>query len=239
LLNIKIISKTGGSLDQIVVQIAIQKSILMIFIIALSYYTIFPFQLGKMAMKIGYARVSTADQHLRMQEDALKSEGCEQIFHDIASGVKTERAGLDEALTHLRKKDVLVVWKLDRLGRSVQHLIETIKKLNERGIGFKSLQENIDTTTSGGKLIFHIFSALAEFERDLIKERTNAGLKAARARGRLGGRPPLLKSDEVKKMLKYYDEQKITVDEICKIFNVSRPSFYNYLNKRKTAIQLA
>ena len=189
-------------------------------------------------MKIGYARVSTADQHLRMQEDALKSDGCEQIFHDIASGVKTERVGLDEALTHLREKDVLVVWKLDRLGRSVQHLIQTIKTLNERGIGFRSLQENIDTTTSGGKLIFHIFSALAEFERDLIKERTNAGLKAARVRGRLGGRPPLLKSDEVKKMLKYYDEQKITVDEICKIFNVSRPSFYNYLNKRKSAIQL-
>lgn len=211
----------------------------MIFIITSTYCTILPFQLGKLAMKIGYARVSTADQHLRMQEDALKSEGCEQIFNDIASGVKTERVGLDEALTHLRENDVLVVWKLDRLGRSVQHLIQTIKTLNARGVGFKSLQENIDTTTSGGKLIFHIFSALAEFERDLIKERTNAGLKAARARGRLGGRPPLLKSDEVKKMLKYYDEQKITVDEICKIFNVSRPSFYNYLNKRKTAIQLA
>jgi len=184
-------------------------------------------------MKIGYARVSTADQHLRMQEDALKSDGCDQIFHDIASGVKTERPGLEEAISYLREKDVLVVWKLDRLGRSVQHLIETIKKLSERGIGFKSLQENIDTTTSGGKLIFHIFSALAEFERDLIKERTNAGLKAARARGRLGGRPPLLKPDQVKKMLGYYDEQKITVDEICKIFNISRPSFYNYLNKRK------
>lgn len=198
-----------------------------------------PFNHGKLTMKIGYARVSTADQHLRMQEDALKSDGCEQIFHDIASGVKTERPGLEEAISYLREKDVLVVWKLDRLGRSVQHLIETIKKLSERGIGFKSLQENIDTTTSGGKLIFHIFSALAEFERDLIKERTNAGLKAARVRGRMGGRPPLLKSDEVKKMLKYYDEQKITVDEICKIFNVSRPSFYNYLNKRKSAIQLA
>jgi len=193
-------------------------------------------------MKIGYARVSTADQHLRMQEDALKSDGCDQIFHDIASGVKTERPGLEEAISYLREKDVLVVWKLDRLGRSVQHLIETIKKLSERGIGFKSLQENIDTTTSGGKLIFHIFSALAEFERDLIKERANAGLKAARARGRLGGRPPLLKPDQVKKMLGYYDEQKITVDEICKIFNISRPSFYNYLNKRKgkkLAIQLA
>jgi DNA invertase Pin-like site-specific DNA recombinase len=213
----------------------------MIFIIPSSYCTLLPFHLRKFAMKIGYARVSTADQHLRMQEDALKNEGCEQIFHDIASGVKTERVGLDEALTHLREKDVLVVWKLDRLGRSVQHLIETIKKLNERGIGFKSLQENIDTTTSGGKLIFHIFSALAEFERDLIKERTNAGLKAARARGRFGGRPPLLKSEEIKKMLKYYDERKITVDEICKIFNISRPSFYNYLNKRngkKLAIQM-
>src|SRR3990167_431094 len=205
----------------------------------MSYCTILLFKWKELTMKIGYARVSTADQHLRMQEDALKSDGCEQIFHDIASGVKTERPGLEEAISYLREKDILVVWKLDRLGRSVQHLIETIKKLSERGIGFKSLQENIDTTTSGGKLIFHIFSALAEFERDLIKERTNAGLKAARVRGRLGGRPPLLKSDEVKKMLKYYDEQKITVDEICKIFNVSRPSFYNYLNKRKTAIQLA
>ena len=193
-------------------------------------------------MKIGYARVSTSDQHLYMQEDALKSDGCEQIFHDIASGAKTERLGLEEALAYARAGDVVVVWKLDRLGRSVQHLIQTIKCLSDKGIGFKSLQENIDTTTSGGKLIFHIFSALAEFERDLIQERTRAGLKAARARGRLGGRPPLLKTDEIKKMLGYYDEQKVTVDEICKIFNISRPSFYNYLNKRKgnqKAIQLA
>lgn len=191
-------------------------------------------------MKIGYARVSTPDQHLHMQEDALKSDGCEQIFRDIASGAKTARPGLEEVLAYAREGDVIVVWKLDRLGRSVQHLIQTIKSLSDRGIGFKSLQENIDTTTSGGKLIFHIFSALAEFERDLIQERTKAGLKAARARGRLGGRPPLLKPDQVKKMLGYYDEQKITVDEICKIFNISRPSFYNYLNKRKskkTAIQ--
>lgn len=136
-------------------------------------------------------------------------------------------------MAYAREGDIIVVWKLDRLGRSVQHLIQTIKELNNKGIGFKSLQENIDTTTSGGKLIFHIFSALAEFERDLIQERTRAGLKAARARGRLGGRPPLLKANEVKKMLGYYDEQKITVNEICKIFSISRPSFYNYLNKRK------
>lgn len=193
-------------------------------------------------MKIGYARVSTSDQHLYMQEDALKNEGCEQIFHDIASGTKTARPGLEEALAYARKGDIIVVWKLDRLGRSVQHLIQTIKNLNEKKIGFKSLQENIDTTTSGGKLIFHIFSALAEFERDLIQERTRAGLKAARARGRLGGRPPLLRSNEVKKMVAYYDEQKLTVEEICKIFSISRPSFYNYLNKqkgKKLAIQLA
>ena len=193
-------------------------------------------------MKIGYARVSTSDQHLYMQEDALKSEGCQQIFHDIASGAKTERPGLEEALAYAREGDAIIVWKLDRLGRSVQHLIQTIKGLSDKGIGFKSLQENIDTTTSGGKLIFHIFSALAEFERDLIQERTRAGLKAARARGRMGGRPPLLKPDQVKKMLARYDEQKLTVEEICKVFGISRPSFYNYLNKnkgKKVAIQLA
>jgi len=174
-----------------------------------------------------------------MQEDALKSAGCEEIYHDIASGVKTVRSGLEEALAYLREGDVLIVWKLDRLGRSIQHLIHTIKNLSERNIGFKSLQENIDTTTSGGKLIFHIFSALAEFERDLIQERTQAGLKAARARGRLGGRPPLLSEKQVKKMVEYYDERKLTVEEICKIFNISRPSFYNYLKKRKKAIQIA
>ena len=193
-------------------------------------------------MKIGYARVSTSDQHLHMQEDALKNDGCEQIFHDIASGAKTARPGLEEALSYAREGDVIIVWKLDRLGRSVQHLIQTIKELSDKGIGFKSLQENIDTTTSGGKLIFDIFSALAEFERDLIQERTKAGLKAARSRGRLGGRLPLLKPEEVEKMLARYDEQKLTVDEICKIFNISRPSFYNYLNKRKAekaAIQSA
>lgn len=184
-------------------------------------------------MKIGYARVSTTDQHLYMQEDALKSDGCEQIFHDIASGAKTERPGLEDALTYARKDDVIVVWKLDRLGRSVQHLIQTIKALSDKGIGFKSLQENIDTTTSGGKLIFHIFSALAEFERDLIQERTQAGLKAARARGRMGGRPPLLDNRQINRMIEMYDEQKNTVAEICKIYDISRPSFYNYLRKKR------
>lgn len=187
-------------------------------------------------MKVGYARVSTVDQHLHMQEDALKNDGCEEIFHDVASGVKTARPGLEDALGYLREGDTLVVWKLDRLGRSVQHLIQTIKSLSEKKIGFKSLQENIDTNTSGGKLIFHIFSALAEFERDLIRERTQAGLKAARARGKMGGRPPLLDNRQITRMIEMYDEGKNTVAEICKIYDISRPSFYNYLKKNKAAI---
>src|SRR5437588_2698376 len=140
-------------------------------------------------MLIGYARVSTQDQTLDLQQDALEKIGCSKIFTDTASGAKAERQGLDEALAYVREGDTLVVWKLDRLGRSLQHLIETITKLNNRKIGFKSITENIDTTTSGGKLVFHIFGALAEFERDIIRERTNAGLAAARARGRRGGRP--------------------------------------------------
>jgi DNA invertase Pin-like site-specific DNA recombinase len=184
-------------------------------------------------MKIGYARVSTADQHLRMQEDALKSAGCEEIYTDVISGVKSQRPGLDKALSYLREGDTLVVWKLDRLGRSIQHLIHTITSLLDKKIAFKCLQENIDTSTSGGKLIFHIFSALAEFERDLIQERTQAGLKAARARGKMGGRPPLLDTRQINRMIEMYDEQKNTVAEICKIYNISRPSFYNYLNNRR------
>ena len=186
-------------------------------------------------MNIGYARISTSDQNLHMQEDTLKSAGCTEIFKDIASGAKTSRPGLEEALSYVREGDTLVVWKLDRLGRSIQHLIETIKALSERKIGFKCLQENIDTTTSGGKLVFHIFSALAEFERDLIRERTEAGLKAARARGRVGGRPALLEENQVTKMIGRYEERKLTVAEICKIYGISRPSFYNYLKKRKEA----
>jgi DNA invertase Pin-like site-specific DNA recombinase len=154
----------------------------------------------------------------------------------VASGAKSQRPGLDKALAYVREGDTLVVWKLDRLGRSIQHLIQTIRSLQERKIGFKCLRENIDTATSSGKLIFHIFSALAEFERDLICERTEAGLKAARARGRIGGRPPLLDSRQIKRMIEMYDEEKNTVAEICKIYDISRPSFYNYLNKRKKAL---
>src|SRR5438874_12226421 len=143
-------------------------------------------------MLIGYARVSTTDQTLDLQKDALKKIGCSKIFTDTISGATTERKGLEGALSYVREGDTLVVWRLDRLGRSLKHLIDTITKLNNRKIGFKSITENIDTTTSGGKLIFHIFGALAEFERDIIRERTNAGLLAARARGRKGGRPKAL-----------------------------------------------
>src|SRR5512132_4175640 len=143
-------------------------------------------------MLIGYARVSTSDQTLDLQKDVLEKAGCSKIFTDTASGAKAERIGLDEALNYVRSGDTLVVWKLDRLGRSLPHLIETITGLNNRGIGFKSITEAIDTTTSGGKLIFHIFGALAEFERDIIRERTQAGLNAARSRGRKGGRPKSL-----------------------------------------------
>jgi DNA invertase Pin-like site-specific DNA recombinase len=135
-------------------------------------------------MFIGYARVSTTDQTLALQRDALKQAGCEKIFTDTASGSIADRHGLEEAISQLRPGDALVVWRLDRLGRSLKHLIETITSLHTKGIGFKSLTEQIDTTTSGGKLIFHIFGALAEFERDIIRERTQAGLAAARARGR-------------------------------------------------------
>ena len=200
------------------------------------YYTIAP-KLRIKIMKIGYARVSTEDQNLHMQEDALKSTGCEEIFTDIASGAKSQRPGLDKALNYVREGDTLVVWKLDRLGRSIQHLIQTINALQDKKIYFKCLQESIDTTTSGGKLIFHIFSALAEFERDLIRERTDAGLKAARARGRMGGRPPTLDTRQINRMIEMYNEQKNTVAEICKIYDISRPSFYNYLKRRKKLIE--
>ena len=189
-------------------------------------------------MKIGYARVSTPEQSLYMQRQALKQAGCEKIFTDTASGVRSDRPGLEKVIEHLRpSEDTLVVWKLDRLGRSLQDLISIVKSLQEKKIGFHSLQESIETTTSGGKLVFHIFSALAEFERDIIRERTNAGLAAARVRGRFGGRPTLLSDKQARRLKKLYDDRKNTVLEICKIFNISRPSFYNYVNNKHVDIK--
>lgn len=180
-------------------------------------------------MLIGYARVSTSDQDLSSQEDVLKSAGCEKIYTDAVNGVKTARPGLNSVLSQLRKGDMLVVWHLDRLGRSLAYLIQTVKELNEKEIGFKSLQESIDTTTSGGQLIFHIFGALAQFERELIRELTNAGLKAARIRGRLGGRPVQLNKNEIRKLKKHYDKGDLSVIEICKLFNITKPTLYRYL----------
>jgi DNA invertase Pin-like site-specific DNA recombinase len=164
--------------------------------------------------------------------DALKSAGCNNIFDDTASGASTQRPGLTEALSYVRKGDTLVVWRLDRLGRSLKHLIETVALLEDRGIGFRSLQESIDTTTSGGRLIFQIFGALAEFERNLIRERTQAGLKAARVRGRFGGRPKSLDAKKTELAYQLYDAKKHTIKEICQMLGISKPSLYAYLEQR-------
>ena len=181
------------------------------------------------SMLIGYARVSTQDQTHDLQNDALEKIGCTKIFTDTASGAKTERKGLEEALAYVREGDTLVVWRLDRLGRSLKHLIETVSQLDNRKIGFKSLTENIDTTTSGGKLVFHLFGALAEFERNLIRERTNAGLLAARARGRKGGRPKSLTGKKVAMLQELYNSKQHSIEEICKSLHISRATLYRYV----------
>ncbi len=185
-------------------------------------------------MLIGYARVSTQDQTLHLQQDALQKIGCTKIFTDTASGAQTERKGLDEALQFLRAGDTLVVWRLDRLGRSLKHLIEVVADLEKRGIGFRSLTESIDTTTSGGKLIFHIFGALAEFERNLIRERTQAGLLAARARGRKGGRPKVLPPKQISMAKVLYADKTNSIKDICKTLAISRTTLYRYIDAGKT-----
>ena len=180
-------------------------------------------------MLVGYARVSTQDQTLDLQKDALEGAGCERVFTDTISGSKAERPGLDQALHFLRPGDTLVVWRLDRLGRSLQHLIQTVGALQDRGIGFRSITESIDTTSSGGKLIFHIFGALAEFERELIRERTRAGLDAARARGRRGGRPRSLDARKVAMARALHADQSNSIEDICTTLRVSRSTLYRYL----------
>ncbi len=183
-------------------------------------------------MLVGYARISTAGQDVSLQVDALRQAGCKKIFRDTVSGAKSERPGLRDALDFLREGDTLLVWSLDRLGRSLKHLIEAVKMLEERGIGLRSLQESIDTTTSGGRLIFHVFGALAEFERNLIRERTRAGLEAARARGRKGGRPRSLDSKKVELAYRLYDEKEHTIKDICRMLGISKPTLYAYLQRR-------
>jgi len=182
-------------------------------------------------MLIGYARVSTMDQNLSLQIDALQRIGCDKLFTDQVSGSVKNRPQLEQALDFLRSGDTLVVWRLDRLGRSLRHLIEFVTELQERGIGFRSLTESMDTTTSGGKLIFHIFGALAEFERNLIRERTKAGLEAARARGRKGGRKPALSDKQQEVAVKLYHEKAHTAEEICRIMGISKPTLYSYIKK--------
>ncbi len=182
-------------------------------------------------MLIGYARVSTGDQTLDLQKDALSAAGCEQIFTDMVSGAKADRPGLAKALHYVRRGDTLVVWRLDRLGRSLQHLIETVNVLEVRGIGFKSLTESIDTTTPGGKLIFHIFGSLAEFERDLIRERTHAGLVAARARGRVGGRPRKLTPKQLALAKRMHADKQTDIATICATLGISRTTLYRALKE--------
>src|SRR3954447_12867465 len=183
-------------------------------------------------MLVGYARVSTSDQTLDLQQDALTKAGCTRIFTDTASGAQTERKGLQEAISYVRVGDTLVVWKLNRLGRSLKDLITRITELNDRKIGFRSLTENIDTTTSGGKLIFHIFGAFAEFERDIIKERTNAGLEAARTRGKLEGRPKALSPEKIKLARRLYADTGTSVAEICKMLGISRHTLQRYVKRK-------
>lgn len=173
-------------------------------------------------MIIGYARVSTQDQSPQLQLDALDGASCEQVFQEKATGALRERPELVACLRTLRKGDTLVVWKLDRLARSLKDLVEIIHDLNQRGVGFRSLTESIDTTSSGGRLVFHIFGALAEFEHSLIRERTIAGLAAARARGRKGGRKPALSPADVRKAAAMLADPHITKAEVAKHFSVSR-----------------
>ncbi len=179
--------------------------------------------------KIGYARVSTLDQDPALQHDTLTAAGCQRIFVDKASGKLESRPALDDLLEQVRPGDTVVVWRLDRLGRSLRHLLETVSALEHRGVAFVSLTENIDTSTPGGRLVFHVFGALAEFERDLIRERTQAGLAAARARGRVGGRPTVWTEDKLRTARAMRASGDYDVASIAKVLGVSRASVYRAL----------
>ena len=177
---------------------------------------------------VGYARVSTIDQDPTLQLDALAAAGCAKVFEDRASGARADRAGLRSALEYVRDGDVLIVWKLDRLGRSLPHLIETMTSMATRGVGFRSITEAIDTTTPGGRLVFHLFGALGEFERDLIQERTRAGLAAAVARGRKGGRKPVVTSEKLK-LARTFIAKGLTVREAATRLRVGKTALYDAL----------
>jgi len=185
-------------------------------------------------MKIGYARVSTLEQNPDFQRDALERAGCEKVIVDQVSGTVEARPGLEKLKELLRPGDTLVVWRLDRLGRSLQDLIGWVGYLDAHGVSLQSLHETIDTTTSTGKLTFHLFGALAEFERNLIRERTQAGLAAARARGRLGGRPKSLDQDKRQLAVQLYQEKKISVAKICSMLGISKPTLYSYVRESQS-----
>lgn len=182
---------------------------------------------------IGYARVSTFDQDLSLQLDALTVAGCAKVFEDRASGARTDRPGLQAALEYVRDGDVLIVWKLDRLGRSLPHLIETVTVLSQRGVGFRSVTEAIDTTTPSGRLVFHIFGALGQFERDLIRERTRAGLAAAATRGRKGGRKPVITPDKLRRAHELVGKD-LTVREIATRLKVGKTALYQALGAKSS-----
>lgn len=188
-------------------------------------------------MLIGYARVSTQDQKPELQHDALAAAGCEKVFTEKASGAKRERPELTAAVAYMRDGDTLVVWKLDRLARSMKQLIETVEGLEARGIGFRSLTEAIDTTTPGGKLVFHIFGALAEFERSIIRERTRAGLDAARARGRTGGRPKKLSEGDLRVARAMLADETITVEEVARQLRVSPATLYRHMPAARSQVR--
>jgi DNA invertase Pin-like site-specific DNA recombinase len=185
---------------------------------------------------VGYARVSTDDQDPALQLDALRAAGCAKTFEDRASGARADRPGLHQALDYVRDGDVLVVWKLDRLGRSLPHLIETVSGLEQRGVGFRSITEAIDTTTSSGRLIFHIFGALGQFERDLIRERTRAGLIAAAARGRKGGRKPVITAEKLERARAIL-AKGLTVREVATRLKVGKTALYAALAATVSKVQ--
>lgn len=183
-------------------------------------------------MFIGYARVSTGLQNLDLQLDALEQYGCEKTFHDKISSAQSKRPGLDQVLQYARKGDTVVVWRLDRMGRNMQDLIQLVNQLNDQGIGFHSLQENLtmDRTSATGQLMFHLFAAFAEFERNLIQERSAAGRAAARARGRLGGRPEKFNQKDIE-MMKALVQNKTPIKDVAEKWGVSRTTIYRYLAK--------
>ena len=191
-----------------------------------------------MSTLIGYARVSTADQSLDMQIDSLKKAGCHQVFTDVASAVKSVRPGLEKALAYLREGDTLVVWKIDRLGRSLAHLVQTVDQLRERGVAFRSLTDaGLDTTTRNGKLLFNLFATLAEFERDLIRERTKAGLATAAAKGRRGGRRPVITSAKLDRALRLIRDKNLTVREAAAVIGVGKTALYEALKATGSEIE--